>query len=106
MRRLRCAALVEALAWALAWSLAFALAPSRVALRAFDRSKVALPSPSRGARMTARSAAMLGIILFILLLSFGSYLLDVPMATVIIAAVFAISVVLWVGRDRGPRRPR
>ena len=55
--------------------------------------------------MTARSAAMFGMIVFILLLSFGSYLLDVPMATVIVAAVFSISVILWVGRHRGPRQP-
>mgnify|MGYP001161978481 CR=1 FL=1 len=55
--------------------------------------------------MTARSAATLGMILFILLLSFGAYLLDVPMATVIIAATFAISVILWLGRHRGPPQP-
>lgn len=55
--------------------------------------------------MTVRGFAMLGMILFILLLSFGSYLLDVPMPTVIVAAVFAISVILWLGRRRGPRQP-
>ncbi len=55
--------------------------------------------------MTARGAGILGMILFILLLSFGSYLLDVPMPTVIIAAVFAISVILWVGRRRGSQPP-
>ncbi|HMN07959.1 MAG TPA: hypothetical protein PKC83_04160 [Gemmatimonadaceae bacterium] len=53
--------------------------------------------------MTPRGAAMLGMILFIILLSFGSYLLDVPMAVVLIAAVFAISVILFVGtRGRPP----
>ena len=45
---------------------------------------------------------MLGMILFILLLSFGSYLLEVPMAVVLIAAVFSISVILWVGTRGGP----
>jgi len=45
---------------------------------------------------------MLGMILFILLLSFGSYLLEVPMTVVLIAAVFAISVILWVGTRGGP----
>lgn len=55
--------------------------------------------------MTARVAGMLGMIAFILLLSFGSYLLDVPMPTVIVAAVFAISVILWVGRRRGSQPP-
>ncbi len=55
--------------------------------------------------MTARGAGIFGMILFILLLAFGSYLLDVPMATVIIGAVFAISVILWIGRRRGPPQP-
>lgn len=45
---------------------------------------------------------MLGMICFILLLSFGSYLLDVPMDVVLIAAAFAIGVILWVGTRGGP----
>lgn len=55
--------------------------------------------------MTARGAGILGSVTFILLLSFGSYLLDVPMAVVTIAAVFAIGVILWVG-TRGATPPR
>jgi hypothetical protein len=55
--------------------------------------------------MTARGAGILGMILFILLLSFGSYLLDVPIAVVLIAAAFAIVVILFVGtRNRPPER--
>lgn len=45
---------------------------------------------------------MLGMISFILLLSFGSYLLEVPMPVVLIAAVFAIGVILWIGTRGGP----
>jgi len=52
--------------------------------------------------MTARGAALLGTITFILLLSFGSYLLDVPMDVVVIAAAFAIGVILWFGTRGGP----
>jgi hypothetical protein len=48
---------------------------------------------------------MLGMISFILLLSFGSYLLDVPMDVVLIAAAFAIGVILWVGTRGGPSAP-
>lgn len=55
--------------------------------------------------MTARGAALLGMISFILLLAFGSYLLDVPMDVVTIATVFAIGVILWVG-TRGGAPPR
>lgn len=56
--------------------------------------------------MTARGAGILSSVLFILLLSFGSYLLDVPMPTVIVAAIFAISVILWVGtRDTAKGAP-
>lgn len=56
--------------------------------------------------MTARGAGILGMIAFILLLSFGSYLLDVPMAVVLIAAAFAIAVILLVGAKRRPPEPR
>jgi hypothetical protein len=53
--------------------------------------------------MTARGMGMLGMIVFILLLSFGSYLLDVPIAVVLIAAAFAIVVILFLGtRSRPP----
>lgn len=47
--------------------------------------------------MTARGAGILGSITFILLLAFGSYLLDVPAPTVMVGSTFAILVVLWVG---------
>ncbi len=47
--------------------------------------------------MTARGAGILGSTIFILLLAFGSYLLDVPAPTVIVGSIFAIVVVLWVG---------
>lgn len=47
--------------------------------------------------MTARGAGILGSVTFVLLLGFGSYLLDVPPATVLIGAAFAIGVILWVG---------
>jgi hypothetical protein len=47
--------------------------------------------------MTARGAGILGSVTFVLLLAFGSYLLDVPTPTVIVATVFAIVVILWVG---------
>lgn len=49
---------------------------------------------------------MLGMIAFILLLSFGSYLLDVPMAIVVIAAVFAIGVIALVGSKTRPPESR
>lgn len=49
---------------------------------------------------------MLAMILFIVLLSFGSYLLDVPIAVVLIAAVFAISVILFVGTRTRPPESR
>lgn len=52
--------------------------------------------------MTPRGAAMSGMILFILLLSFGSYLLDIPMAVVLTAAIFAIGVILLVGTRMPP----
>lgn len=52
--------------------------------------------------MTARGAGMLAMILFIVLLSIGSYLLDVPIAVVLIAAVFAIGVILSIGTRKGP----
>ncbi len=53
--------------------------------------------------MTPRGAGMIGMILFIILLAFGSYLLDVPMAVVLIAAAFAIGVILFVAsRSRPP----
>lgn len=51
--------------------------------------------------MTARGTAILAMVLFILLLSFGSYLLEVPLAVVLIAALFAISVILWIGTRGG-----
>jgi len=54
--------------------------------------------------MTPRGAAIGAAIAFIVLLSVGSYLLDVPPAVVVIAAVFAIAVILWLGtsgRSRG-----
>ncbi len=55
--------------------------------------------------MTARGAGLLGMIAFILLLAFGSWLLDVPMAVVLIAAGFAISVILWMAsRSRPPEQ--
>ncbi|MBK6458463.1 MAG: hypothetical protein IPF87_20690 [Gemmatimonadetes bacterium] len=56
--------------------------------------------------MTARGAGILGMIAFILLLSFGSYLLDVPIAVVLIAAAFAIGVILLAGAKRRPPEPR
>lgn len=49
---------------------------------------------------------MLGMIAFILLLSFGSYLLDVPMAVVLIAAAFAIGVIVLVGTRTRPPEAR
>lgn len=55
--------------------------------------------------MTPRGAVMLAMILFIVLLSFGSYLLDVPIAVVLIAAVFAIGVILFVGTRTRPPEP-
>lgn len=54
--------------------------------------------------MTIRGVGILAAVGFILLLSFGSYLLDVPLETVIVAAVFAISVIVWVG-SRSPPPP-
>lgn len=53
--------------------------------------------------MRPRGAVALALVTFILLLSFGSYLLNVPMNVVIIAASFAIGVILWVlSRMRPP----
>lgn len=49
---------------------------------------------------------MLGMIAFILLLAFGSYLLDVPMAVVLIAAVFAIGVIVLIGSKTRPPESR
>lgn len=56
--------------------------------------------------MTARGAGIVGMVTFILLLAFGSYLLDVPMAVVLIAAAFAIGVILLVGSKTRPPEPR
>ena len=56
--------------------------------------------------MTIRSAAILVGTGFILLASVGSYLLGVPMDVVLVAAVFAIGVILWVATRARPPEPR
>lgn len=56
--------------------------------------------------MTARGAAILGMVAFVLLLSFASWLLDVPLEVVLIAAAFAIGVILWLGSRSRPPEPR
>lgn len=53
--------------------------------------------------MTIRGAAILAGVGFILLASVGSYLLDVSLDVVLIAAVFAIGVILWVATRAGPK---
>ena len=53
--------------------------------------------------MTIRGAAILAGVGFILLVSVGSYLLGVSLDVVLIAAVFAIGVILWVARRAGPK---
>ena len=56
--------------------------------------------------MTARGFSMVGMVLFVLLLALGSYLLDVPMTVVLIAAAFAIGVILWIGASARSGEPR
>ncbi|HEX4935284.1 MAG TPA: hypothetical protein VFV33_19005 [Gemmatimonadaceae bacterium] len=56
--------------------------------------------------MTARGAGILGMIAFILLLAFGSYLLDVPIAVVLIATAFAVGVILLFGSKTRPPEAR
>jgi len=56
--------------------------------------------------MTIRSAAILVSTGFILLASVGSYLLGVPVDVLLVAAAFAVGVVLWVATRARPPEPR
>lgn len=56
--------------------------------------------------MKARAAAVIASIAMILLMAFASYLLDIPMAVVLIGAAFAIGVVLWIASKARPPEPR
>lgn len=55
--------------------------------------------------MRPRGAAVLALVFFILLLAFGSYLLNVPMAVIVIATTFAIGVILWLASRSGEAQP-
>ena len=56
--------------------------------------------------MSARGAVVLVLVAVILLLSFGSYLLNIPMAVILIGAAFAIGVILWIASRTRPPEPR
>lgn len=56
--------------------------------------------------MSARGAIVIALVAFVLLLAFGSYLLNIPMDVVLIGAGFAIGVILWIASRTRPPEPR